>query len=148
VVTDPRQPHNPIVLANQAFLDLTGYAADEIVGRNCRFLQGQGTAPETVAEINVAVTEEREFTIEILNFRKNGAAFWNQLHISPIHDDGENVVYFFASQDDVTESRKVQNLEGTERRLLKEVDTQASGRRFTHASLDDVGPRAFRAIPS
>jgi PAS domain S-box-containing protein len=122
VVTDPRQSDNPIVLANQAFLDLTGYGATEVVGRNCRFLQGRDTAPDTEARIKSAVAEERDFTIEILNYRKDGAAFWNQLHVSPIHDDKGKLVYFFASQDDVTEFRKVQKLEATERRLLKEID--------------------------
>jgi PAS domain S-box-containing protein len=124
-VTDPRQPDNPIVLANQAFLDLTGYTADEIVGRNCRFLQGEDTSPSAVAEIRSAVAEARECKVEILNYRKNGSAFWNQLLISPIHDDAGKLLYFFASQDDVTKYRKVQDLEATEHRLLKEVDHRA-----------------------
>lgn len=124
-VTDPRQPDNPIVLANQAFLDLTGYSAEEVVGRNCRFLQGEGTSPAVVAEIRARIAEERDFTIEVLNYRKDGTGFWNQLHVSPIHDDDGKLLYFFASQDDVTEFRKVQTLEATEHRLLKEVDHRA-----------------------
>jgi PAS domain S-box-containing protein len=124
-VTDPRQPDNPIVLANQAFLDLTGYTADEVIGRNCRFLQGEGTAPATIAEIRAALAAEHEVNIEILNYRKDGSAFWNQLHISPVHDDDGVLLYFFASQDDVTEFRKVQSLEANEHRLLKEVDHRA-----------------------
>jgi PAS domain S-box-containing protein len=124
-VTDPNQADNPIVLANQAFLDLTGYAAEEVLGRNCRFLQGDGTSAATVLEIKTAIAEEREFTIEILNYRKNGSTFWNQLHVSPIHGDDGKLLYFFASQDDVTEFRKVQTLEATEHRLLKEVDHRA-----------------------
>lgn len=124
-VTDPRQPDNPIVLANQSFLDLTGYSAEEVVGRNCRFLQGAGTSAATVAEIRASVAEGREFTVEILNYRKDGSPFWNQLHVSPIHDDQGQLLYFFASQDDVTEFRKVQTLEATEHRLLKEIDHRA-----------------------
>jgi PAS domain S-box-containing protein len=124
-VSDPRQADNPIVLANQAFLDLTGYGADEVVGRNCRFLQGEGTSTATIAEIRAALAQERDFTTEILNYRKNGSAFWNQLHISPVHDDHGRLLYFFASQDDVTEFRKVQDLEAAEHRLLKEVDHRA-----------------------
>ncbi len=124
-VTDPRQPDNPIVLANQAFLDLTGYAAEEVVGRNCRFLQGEGTSAATIAEIKTSIAEERDFTIEVLNYRKDRTAFWNQLHVSAIHDDDGKLLYFFASQDDVTELRKVQVLEATEHRLLKEVDHRA-----------------------
>ncbi len=124
-VTDPNQADNPIVLANQAFLDLTGYTADEILGRNCRFLQGARTSAATVAEIRTGIAEEREFTLEILNYRKDGSAFWNQLHVSPVHDDDGKLLYFFSSQDDVTEFRKVQTLEATEHRLLKEVDHRA-----------------------
>ncbi len=124
-VTDPNQADNPIVLANQAFLNLTGYTADEVLGRNCRFLQGDETSAVTVADIKTAVAEQREFTIELLNYRKNGSAFWNQLHVSPIHDDEGKLLYFFSSQDDVSEFRKVQALEANEHRLLKEVDHRA-----------------------
>jgi PAS domain S-box-containing protein len=124
-VTDPRQPDNPIVLANQAFLDLCGCAAEEVIGRNCRFLQGGGTSLAACAEIRAAIAEARELTIEILNYRKDGSAFWNQLHISPIHDDNGQLLYFFASQDDVTAFREVQVLKAAERRLLREIDHRA-----------------------
>jgi PAS domain S-box-containing protein len=125
VVSDPRKDGNPVVLANQAFLDLTGYTADEVLGRNCRFLQGPGTSEAVITQIRAAVAEEREVTIEVLNYKKDGEPFWNQLHISPIHDDDGKLLYFFASQDDVTEFRKVQVLEETEHRLLREVDHRA-----------------------
>lgn len=124
-ITDPRQPDNPIVLANQAFLDLTGYTADEVVGRNCRFLQGDGTSPGAVANLRTAIAEGRDFTVELLNYRKDGSSFWNQLRISPIRDDDGELLYFFASQDDTTELRKVQRLEASEHRLLREVDHRA-----------------------
>jgi PAS domain S-box-containing protein len=87
VVTDMRQAGNPIVLANEAFLNLTGYTAAEVIGRNCRFLQGVGTSAAAVSEIRAAVSKEREIDIEILNYRKDGAAFWNQLSLSPVHND-------------------------------------------------------------
>ena len=127
-VTNPREPDNPIVLANQAFLKLTGYAADEIIGRNCRFLQGKGTSPAVVARIRAGIADEHDFSIEVLNYRKDGSAFWNQLHVSPIHDDEGRLLYFFASQEDVTEFRKVQSLEANEHRLLKEVDHRGAKR--------------------
>lgn len=125
VITDPRQPDNPIVMANKAFLDLTGYSAEEVIGRNCRFLQGAGTSPAAVASIRAALAEERDIEIEILNYRKDGSAFWNQLGISPVHDDDGQLVYVFASQIDVTDLRKVQSLEATEHRLLLEVNHRA-----------------------
>ena len=122
VITDPRQPDNPVVLVNQAFLDLTGYDADEVVGRNCRFLQGPETSKLAVAQILAAIVEEREATIQLLNYRKDGATFWNQLRLSPIHDDAGRLQYFFASQSDVSEQRKLALLEAAEQRLLREVN--------------------------
>jgi PAS domain S-box-containing protein len=98
VLSDARQPDYPIVLANQAFLDLTGYTADEIVGRNCRFLQGKATSPSAVAELRFAIAAGKGANVEILNYRKDGSAFWNQLHLSPIHDDDGKLAYYFASQ--------------------------------------------------
>ncbi len=125
VVTDPRLPDNPIVLANNAFLELTGYSAADVVGRNCRFLQGRDTDPATLDEIRNAVAEERETTVEILNYRSDGRPFWNQLMMSPVFDDDGALRFYFASQIDVTVRRAAQDLEATEHRLLKEVDHRA-----------------------
>ena len=125
VVSDPRQPDNPIVLANGAFLHLTGYTAGEVIGRNCRFLQGEGTSAAAVEAIRTALREEREIDVEILNYRKDGSAFWNQLSLSPVHDDKGRLLYVFGSQIDVTELRKVQTLEASEHRLLREVNHRA-----------------------
>ena len=125
VVSDPRLPDNPIVLANSAFLALTGYTAEEIIGRNCRFLQGPDTDPASIDQIRAAVAEQRDLTIEILNYRSDGKPFWNQLYIDPIFDDEGKLVYFFASQVDVTEKRRVQEMEATEHGLLMEVDHRA-----------------------
>jgi PAS domain S-box-containing protein len=125
VVTNPREEGNPIVLANKAFLDLTGYAAEEIIGRNCRFLQGPGSSEAAIAEIRAALADERELNVEILNYRKNGTTFWNQLRLCPVHGDDGQLLYYFGSQDDVTRLRKVQTLEASEHRLLREVDHRA-----------------------
>jgi PAS domain S-box-containing protein len=123
VVTDPRQPDSPIVLANDAFLKLTGYSANEVIGRNCRFLQGPDTAPEAIDEIRRGIVADDHFvTVELLNYRKDGSAFWNQLEISPVHDETGQTIYQFASQKDVTERRRAQELEAIERLLLMEVD--------------------------
>ncbi|RDJ02963.1 PAS domain-containing protein [Rhizobium grahamii] len=122
VVADARKSDYPMVLANDAFLELTGYPAEELLGRNCRMLQGEATSPTAVAEIRAIISHEREGTVEILNYRKDGSAFWNQLHLSPIRDDDGSLAYYFASQIDVTEYRKIQTLEEAEHRLLLEVD--------------------------
>lgn len=122
VLSDAHQEDCPIVLANQAFLDLTGYSAGEVIGRNCRFLQGPATSPSAVAELRFAIGEGRGADVELLNYRKDGSAFWNQLHLSPVLDDNGALAYFFASQIDVTAYRNVQRLEASEHRLLMEVD--------------------------
>lgn len=125
VIADARQPDNPIVLANQAFLNLTGYAAEEVIGRNCRFLQGTGTSPEAVAAVRRAVAARSPVELELLNYRKDGTTFWNDLHLDPVLDERGELAYFFASQRDVTERRRAHALEATERRLLLEVDHRA-----------------------
>jgi len=122
VVSDARQPDYPIVLANDAFLELTGYLAEDLLGRNCRMLQGPDTSRTAVAEIRTIIAQERGGNVELLNYRKDGSVFWNQLHLSPIHDDEGRLAYYFASQIDATEFRKIQTLEEAEHRLLMEVD--------------------------
>ncbi|MBZ9673731.1 PAS domain-containing protein [Mesorhizobium sp. B2-1-8] len=126
VVTDATQKDFPIVLANQSFLNLTGYKANEVLGRNCRFLQGAATAPAAIAEIRAGLREDRAVNVELLNYRKDGSAFWNQLHLSPIHDDDGRLVYHFASQIDRTDYRRIESLEASEHRLLLEVDHRAN----------------------
>lgn len=123
VITDPSQPDAPIVMANKAFLELTGYRVDEVLGRNCRFLQGPDTAPEAIAAIREGLARDEHFvTVEMLNYRKDGSTFWNQLEISPVHDADGQTVYYFASQKDVIARRRAQELAAIERLLLMEVD--------------------------
>ncbi len=125
VVTDPRQPDNPIVLANRAYVDLTGYSADELIGRNPRFMQGPETDAAELARVRDALAAEHDVVVEMLNYRKDGSTFWNQLFVSPVHDEEGKLLYHFASLLDVTRRRRAQALEAVERRLLKEVDHRA-----------------------
>lgn len=109
ILTDPRQPDNPIAFANKAFLDLTGYEEDEVLGRNCRFLQGPQTDRETVAELRDAVAEVSSISVEILNYRRDGTPFWNAVFIGPVYDRSGELLYFFASQLDVTRRRTTEH---------------------------------------
>ncbi|MGP1397703.1 MAG: PAS domain-containing protein [Inquilinaceae bacterium] len=102
VITNPRQADNPIVFANQAFQKMTGYALQEIIGRNCRFLQGPDTDPEDVRVVKQAIANREPVSRDILNYRKDGTTFWNALHISPVTTEGGDVQFFFASQVDIT----------------------------------------------
>jgi PAS domain S-box-containing protein len=105
IVTDPLQGDHPIAFANSAFLDLTGYRKEEVLGRNCRFLQGPRTDPETIQHIRDALTTHQPFAAEILNYRRDGTPFWNALFIGPVYDRSGRLRYFFASQLDITKRR-------------------------------------------
>ncbi len=105
VLSDPNRPDNPIVFANRAFVRMTGYERSEIVGRNCRFLQGPETDADTVERVRHAVRARDELAVELLNYRKDGTSFWNALFVSPVFDPAGNLVYFFASQLDVSRRR-------------------------------------------
>ena len=125
VISDARLPDNPIVLANAAFLQMTGYEPEEIIGSNCRFLQGPKIDPKAVDGIRDAVADAHEITVELLDYRRDESKFWNQPHICPIHDDSGETIYFFASQLDVGERRRVEELEAAENGLPREVDHRA-----------------------
>ncbi len=122
VISNPRLHDNPIVFVNDAFCRLAGYAREEIIGRNCRFLQGGDTDPETVASIRAAVAAHEPIRLDILNYRKSGETFWNRLLMAPVRDAAGDLAYFFASQVDVTlEREKMQGLESHNAALMAEV---------------------------
>ena len=122
IVTDPRQPDNPMVFVNDSFCRLTGYPREELLGRNCRFLQGPDTDPAAVAQIRQAVQDQVPIEIDIRNHRRNGELFWNRLLMAPVRDVTGQVAYFFASQVDVTlERERLANLEGANAALTVEI---------------------------
>ena len=104
-VADANQPDEPLVYANEAFERLTGYDRQGVLGRNCRFLQGEGTDEETVARVRRAIENERPVSVELLNYRADGTPFWNQLDIVPIRDDTGAVTHYLGLQQDVTDRR-------------------------------------------
>ena len=108
IVTDARQSDNPIIFANDAFLALTGYDRAEVIGRNCRFLQGPDTDPTQVDRIRHAVTQGQDVAVDILNYRKDGSTFWNALYLSPVRGQAGEIVYFFGSQLNVSEKKRVE----------------------------------------
>ncbi len=89
VVTDPRLPDNPIIHASPGFTALTGYDEAEVLGRNCRFLQGAGTDVAAVDRVRSAIRDGRAVTVDLVNYRKNGEPFGNRLRIDPVHADGQ-----------------------------------------------------------
>ncbi|WP_424930981.1 PAS domain-containing protein [Amaricoccus macauensis] len=107
-ISDPNLPENPIVFCNQAFIDLTGYSGEEIIGKNCRLLQGAETTAQSVREIRSILQSLKVDTVEIVNYRKDGSKFLNALQIGPIFDEDGNLAYFFGSQLDVTAKREAE----------------------------------------
>ncbi|MEM7565873.1 MAG: histidine kinase dimerization/phosphoacceptor domain -containing protein [Pseudomonadota bacterium] len=103
ILTDPNLHDNPIVFANPAFHELTGYGDADLIGRNCRLLQGPETDPGVVDEIRASVAARKHSHRVLVNYRKDGSRFWNELYTAPIFGEDGSLRYFFASQLDVSE---------------------------------------------
>ena len=108
-IADAGQPDMPLIYVNAGFERLTGYGASEVLGKNCRFLQGCDTGPEAAAEIRRSIREQRDCTVEILNYKKDGTRFWNRLSITPLRDDSGRVTHYIGIQSDVTARREAQD---------------------------------------
>lgn len=119
VITDPHQVDNPIVYVNPAFTSMTGYEAVEVLGQNCRFLQGAGTNSQVIADIRAAIAQRQEIRTTILNYRKNGQPFWNELKISPVFSEEGELIYFVGIQADITERKQAEIALQNQSRLSK-----------------------------
>lgn len=108
VITDARAEDDLIIYATPAFEELTGYSSAEVMGQNCRMLQGEDTDPAAVAKLREAIAERRACEVELLNYRKDGESFWNLVSIAPIYDDAGVLTHFVGVQTDVTERRKLE----------------------------------------
>jgi PAS domain S-box-containing protein len=108
LITDSSSPDNPVVYASPGFEHLTGYTASEAIGRNCRFLQGPQTDAKVVARVREAIREGKACTVDLLNYRKDGTTFWNELSISPVRNDANQLTHFVGVQTDVTERRSLE----------------------------------------
>jgi len=102
-VADADDPDESLVYVNRGFETLTGYSADEAVGDNCRFLQGEDTDPEQVARLRQAIDEDYSETVELRNYRADGTMFWNRVTVAPVYDD-DDVSHYVGIQSDVTET--------------------------------------------
>lgn len=127
VITDPRQPDNPIVYVNGAFELNTGYSREEVLGKNPRLLQGKDTSPAAMKSLHDAVAAGASCRVTLLNYRKDGTPFWNEVQISPVTDDAGTLVNFIGVQRDVTESIRTQQ----ELQRLKAA-AEAANRAKTH----------------
>ncbi|NNE67605.1 MAG: SpoIIE family protein phosphatase [Pyrinomonadaceae bacterium] len=170
-IADMRLPEQPLIYINEGFERLTGYSAKSMIGKNCRFLQGNDTDPETVQKIRDALATGNECTVEILNYDRDSRPFWNRLSLTPVINDAGEVTHFIGVQSDITEiknteealrkannqleianRRMTRNLEAAariQRSLLPERERQFDGILF--ASLvqpcDELGGDALNWVP-
>lgn len=123
-LTDPNQDDNPIIYASEEFYRLTGYGRDDVIGQNCRFLQGANTKRESVARLRESLQNGKQSCETLLNYRRDGRPFINLLMIAPLHDDKGNVKYHIGAQVDVTRLvEKCKGLDSFERYLvMQEID--------------------------
>ncbi|MCD2205068.1 GAF domain-containing protein [Halobacterium sp. KA-6] len=134
-ITDPSQDDNPIIYANQSFQNLTGYDESEILGRNCRFLQGEETDNEKVAAMREAIDAEERVSVELRNYRNDGSEFWNRVSIAPVRNEEGVVKNYVGFQEDVTEKRRRQERFHRQRETLLEL---ASDDAVTSGEFDEA----------
>lgn len=120
-LADPSQDDQPLVYVNNAFEELTGYSANEVLGRNCRFLQGEDTDPAKVATLREAINNEEQVTVDISNYRKDGEKFWNRLAVKPIYDESDRLVRYLGTQKDITTRKRRTEELIEERRLMNQA---------------------------
>ncbi|XP_023512820.1 phototropin-2-like isoform X2 [Cucurbita pepo subsp. pepo] len=139
VITDPRLPDNPIIFASDSFLELTEYTREEILGRNCRFLQGPETDQDTVTRIRDAIREQREVTVQLINYTKTGKKFWNLFHLQPMRDETGELQYFIGVQLDGSG-----HVEPLQNRLSETAELQSA--KLVKATAENVD-EAVRELP-
>lgn len=145
VVSNPRLPDNPIVACNEAFVALTGFDRDEIIGHNCRFLRGPDTEPWLSDALRDGIRERRPTMVEILNYKKDGTPFRNAVMVAPIFDAEGEVEYFLGSQVELQEDRpqtsdtrrhhaqeRVENLSPRQREILIEMARGKLNKQIAH----------------
>ncbi|KAH1053213.1 hypothetical protein GLYMA_08G264900v4 [Glycine max] len=139
VISDPRLPDNPIIFASDSFLELTEYTREEILGRNCRFLQGPETDQATVSRIRDAIREQREITVQLINYTKSGKKFWNLFHLQPMRDQKGELQYFIGVQLDGSD-----HVEPLKNRLSETTEQQSA--KLVKATAENVD-EAVRELP-
>ncbi len=137
VLSDPHLPDNPIVYANPAFLALTGYAENEVVGRSCRLLQGPDTDADAIDAIRSALHDRRGVTLRLLNYRKSGAVFWNELTINPVIDQTGRLINFVGIQKDVSAEVEAR------RELAEKIEALNATNRALHAAHAELHQLAY-----
>ena len=147
-LSDPRLPDHPIIAVNAAFEAMSGYTAAEIVGRNCRILQGSGTDDESARRLGRTIAAGHGCVEWIVNHRKTGEAYWNLLFLSPVRDEDGTIIHYFANQHDITKGLPDRLSEVNFGRAHMPQDLSAEFQRLVHeiaAAVPD-GPAHARSL--
>ncbi len=139
-ISDAQRPDNPLIYVNDAFVELTGYEKDETVGRNCRFLQGEESDPDAIAAMREAIDREEPVSVELVNYGKDGEAFWNKIDIAPIRDEAGGPTNYVGFQTDVSARKDAEFEVKRERGRLDHVLDRING------LLEDIHGDLVRAI--
>ncbi len=107
-LSDPDREDNPLVYVNDAYEAMTGYDASDVIGRNCRLLQGPDSDEDAIREMATAIDEDHPVTVEIKNYRKDGTEFWNEVTIAPVRNDAGEVTNYVGFQNDVTKRKEAE----------------------------------------
>ena len=118
-IADARQPDEPLIYVNQGFERITGYDAATVIGRNCRFLQGERTDAEAVATLREHIDAAEPVAVELVNYRHDGTPFWNQIRVTPVSNDEGDVTHFLGIQTDITEQKRSERLVKVLNRVLR-----------------------------
>ncbi len=125
-ISDPSLPDNPLIYVNKGFERITGYSAESVLGRNCRFLQGDQTDKQAADIVRESINAEKPCTVEILNYRKDGTSFWNRLSITPVRDASGKTTHFIGIQSDITARRQVEDaLKAANAKMTEDLNAAA-----------------------
>ena len=138
-ITDNRQVDNPIIYCNDAFISMSGYSEQEIIGRNCRFLQNDDRSQKAREIIREAVAAGKDCRIEIRNYRKGGELFWNELYMAPVKDEFGEITHYIGIQNDITSRKKSEHqLLIQQSRLEKDIEERTRRLKDSEAFLTSI----------
>ncbi len=138
LITDARLPDHPIVYCNGEFCGMTGYSKMEILGKNCRFLQNGDRDQEEIEIMRSAIQKGEPCQVTLRNYRKDGTRFWNELTITPVLDEHEELTHFIGVQKDVTLPKKEELLKDQIRKILELI--------IEHVPLPRIGHEITKTI--
>ncbi|MFT4536155.1 MAG: sigma-B regulation protein RsbU (phosphoserine phosphatase) [Saprospiraceae bacterium] len=148
-ISSMSEKNRPLIYVNDGFQRMTGYSENEVIGRNCRFLQGEGTDQEAVQKIRDAIKKEESCIVELLNYKKNGTQFWNRLSITPIRDNDQKVSHYVGVQSDITHLNETKNrlveanniLQKFRKRILDELEQAKLAQQFLLPAQLPISPK-------